>query len=672
MFKNVKLSTKIAAGFAVLVILTVTVGLFAYTGLNRIDQESQLAADGARALDALKDCGMYRRDFERYGIEVAKQGDQSALDKFEDGFERMDTALQGLSSSTHASADVRQLAADAGKHTSGYLSAFNQIQDAKKMKDDAFAIWSKTGWSITEQIGKAKDEVIEKAIANATAANDLQALAHWNAIGSSLRDDVVQAFLLLRVTAVYMAKTEADAQWEDYSKKLDELRQGFARWKTMVAGESALTEVAAAIEGYVNEYAAAGDAFHTGIEKSNAASVLMADASVGVLDGITELDATLRSEMHSIVQWTTTASAVMVIAGVILSIVLSTVLIRSITKPIYRIITNLGQGADHVTAASEELAAAGESLAGASSEQASSLEETSASLEEMASMTRQNADNAGQAHSMMRSATEATQVASTAVGRMTGTIDKIKTSSDETAKIIKTIDEIAFQTNLLALNAAVEAARAGEAGKGFAVVAEEVRNLAQRSAEAAKNTSNLIIEAQKNADSGVAVSAEVASALQNISSHIGKVTHLVEEVSAASNEQSEGVEQINAAVAQMDKAVQTNAATAEEAASSSEELSAQAVELNAMVFELRKIVEGTRNISGAPATTAPAAHAPVKPATTHPEQDRRLRTPQPRFHVARAEKPKHTNGHHAELAGVAADRSPEEVLPLDDDDLAQF
>ena len=195
--------------------------------------------------------------------------------------------------------------------------------------------------------------------------------------------------------------------------------------------------------------------------------------------------------------------------------------------------------------------------------------------------------------------------------RMAVAIDQIKSSSDQTAKILKTIDEIAFQTNLLALNAAVEAARAGDAGKGFAVVAEEVRNLAMRSAEAAKNTATLIEESQKNADNGVTVSAEVAEILSQIVIGSQKVTQLSAEVSAGSNEQAQGIEQVNVAVAQMDKVTQSNAANAEESASASEELSAQARELNDMVNTLVQIVggSGSHGLTAKGTSTQPAARS---------------------------------------------------------------
>ncbi len=268
---------------------------------------------------------------------------------------------------------------------------------------------------------------------------------------------------------------------------------------------------------------------------------------------------------------------------------------RSIVKPIRIIIGTLTGGSEQVTAASLQISQSSQQLAESASGQASSLEETSAALTESSTTVKQNAESARQARILSDQARTAAEKGTEAMVRMNEAIQRIKGSSDETAKIVRTIDEIAFQTNLLALNAAVEAARAGEAGKGFAVVAEEVRNLAQRSAEAAKTTSALIEESQRNAEHGVSVSQEVGDSLRQIGNIAGNVNQVVAEVSTASEEQARGIDQINIAVAEMDKQTQQIAASSEETASSSQELSSQAAEMQSVIVNLAVLVEGKRS-----------------------------------------------------------------------------
>jgi methyl-accepting chemotaxis protein len=274
-------------------------------------------------------------------------------------------------------------------------------------------------------------------------------------------------------------------------------------------------------------------------------------------------------------------------------------LARSIANPVKRIVDGLQGSARQVTSASGQLSSSSQQLAEGSSEQASSLEETSSSLEEMSSQTKQNADNAGQADAAVKETASQVESGTEAVQRMSRAMEEIKNNTSETSRIIKTIDDIAFQTNLLALNAAVEAARAGEAGKGFAVVAEEVRNLAQRSADAARETSELIEKSQTSADNGARVAEEVSSNLEHIKESTDRVNTLIGEISAASKEQSQGIEQVNNAVSEMDKVVQQTASDSEESASAAEELSSQAQELDQMVQMLVGIVDGAKASAGA-------------------------------------------------------------------------
>ncbi|MBO8183791.1 MAG: Cache 3/Cache 2 fusion domain-containing protein [Archaeoglobus sp.] len=246
-------------------------------------------------------------------------------------------------------------------------------------------------------------------------------------------------------------------------------------------------------------------------------------------------------------------------------------------------LAKVADAVDQVNSASNQISSGSQSLAEAANEQASSLEEVSSSLEEMSSMVRQNADNTNQAKAMMTESDRIIQEGKEAIRELEEAIKEIKRSAVETSKIVGTIDEIAFQTNLLALNAAVEAARAGEHGRGFAVVAEEVRNLAQRSAEAAKNTAMLIDESGKNADRGVDTVNRTIEVFDRITERASKVLQIIEEIAAASKEQSEGIEQINTAVGQMNTVVQQNAANSEESASAAEELNSQAQELASMI-----------------------------------------------------------------------------------------
>lgn len=265
---------------------------------------------------------------------------------------------------------------------------------------------------------------------------------------------------------------------------------------------------------------------------------------------------------------------------------------RSIAQRLQRVATDLGTTTETLAASASQISSASQSLASGAHEQATSLEEASASLEEMSAMTERNSAHAQQAKELASQARVAADTGANAMHGMTAAMADIKSASDNIAKILRTIDEIAFQTNLLALNAAVEAARAGEVGSGFAVVADEVRSLAQRSAQAARETDSKIKDAIGKTEQGVLIANHVAKTLADIAERVRQVDELVGQVSQASQEQSRGIQQINIAVTQMEKGTQSTAATSEEGAASAEELNTQAELLKQTVVGLLQMVGG--------------------------------------------------------------------------------
>ncbi|MFA7382745.1 MAG: methyl-accepting chemotaxis protein [Desulfurivibrionaceae bacterium] len=271
---------------------------------------------------------------------------------------------------------------------------------------------------------------------------------------------------------------------------------------------------------------------------------------------------------------------------------LAVVITRGITVPLKKTINGLTAGANHISAAAGEVAGAAQLLAEGATEQAAALEETSASMEEIASMTRHSSDNAQQANTVMAEVNNVASQAADSMHQLITAMGEISAASEKTSKIIKTIDEISFQTNLLALNAAVEAARAGEAGAGFAVVANEVRSLAMRAAEAARETSVLIEQTVSKVQEGSVLVDKTNDEFNKVSAGTSKVSVLITEISTAAREQTEGVGQVNTALQEMDTVVQSNAATAEESASASEELFAESNTLLGHVRELQAMITG--------------------------------------------------------------------------------
>ena len=494
-------------------------------------------------------------------------------------------------------------------------------------------------------------------------------------VARQMKLDVVQVQQWLTDISATRALDGLDDGFDEAEISAVSFKEGAGKFKQMFLEENdtqalaQLEEMTSAFDNYyetgktmaqkyIIEGPEGGNAFMGNFDDAAASLTVRLDPFVEVQ--VAELDDSMASIVHSASTLRTTV-LIACFVSLFLGILTAWMIIRSITKPVNRIILSLSSGAEQVGSASEQVASASQSLAEGSSEQASSLEETSSSLEEMSSMTRQNADNARQANSLAADASGAADKGMNAMNIMSEAMIEIKKSSDETAKIIKVIDEIAFQTNLLALNAAVEAARAGEAGKGFAVVAEEVRNLAQRSAEAAKDTNALIEGSQKNAEAGVKSTEELVEILQNITGGIKKVTDLLSEVTAASDEQAQGVEQLNTAVGQMDQVTQQNASNAEESSSASEELASQAQEMQVVVEDLNTLVHGAKAVTRSVANQGPVrsnVHSKHQPAHSGP----------PVHHNKPIAKPHKEKGFSKTVSASKA----EEVIPLDEKEMAEF
>ncbi len=651
MFKNLKLGSKIILGFLAVVTLVAIAGVTGYWGVQTVGKALHTVAnEEAPIVDASMEMMMAVSEGKMLGDElkgataVMATDNASEIDRITKDFEQatktFDTfataILEGgeIDGATYIKTDNQDLATfirqTEDQHDSKFQPAFKALQEsgrkllqAKAAADKAMEA-QETEYTDLIKIAEDFEAAVSEEIAKNTAAADTVEKAKEVVTeevpladcAMEIKFTIAKTRLALEEIAQAMTKEEIDTILPEYEKSIKD----FDAMITAVlnGGEIDGTKIVATDNAQIKSEAEQLDKDHEHFQ--NAANTMIATrremiAEVEVTNQIMveldeagdEMDALLAKveglagdEMDNAKASGQTAKATatwslitIVIGSVAAGLLIGIFLTRSITKVLNNIVEALGQNSEQVSSASGQVSSASQSLAEGSTEQAAGLEETSSSLEEMASMTKQNADNAQQANTLASEAQKAANNGTEAMQRMSTAINDIQKSSDETAKIIKVIDEIAFQTNLLALNAAVEAARAGEAGKGFAVVAEEVRNLAMRSAEAAKNTSAMIEESVKNSKNGVDIATEVGKGLEEIVQSIGKTNDLVGEIAAASQEQAQGIDQINTAMAQMDKVTQQNAANAEESASASEELSAQAESMNDVVGDLVNLVGGS-------------------------------------------------------------------------------
>lgn len=338
-----------------------------------------------------------------------------------------------------------------------------------------------------------------------------------------------------------------------------------------------------------------------------------------------------------------------------------------ISRPLQKVIEQLGNVSIRMNAGVEQVSGSSRQLASSASNQASGLEETAAALEEVSSVAKQNAESSKEAHRLTSDVEEVSLQGMSAMERMVEAIENIKVSAEETAGIVKIIDDIAFQTNLLALNAAVEAARAGDAGKGFAVVAEEVRALAQRSSNAAKDTSEKISKSRELADNGVEVSHNVQRYLEDIKEKIAKSSALIKEIAAASGEQSIGLAEVNRSVTVLDTETQSNSHASEDLAGSAGELLSQSSIMSGVISDLTQMIHGDNSPVQ---TKAPKKQAPRRVAAKGAASQKGAPRVMNRPPAAKpsAPPPEKQPGKKSNVIELTASQ----IIPLDDGDFQGF
>jgi methyl-accepting chemotaxis protein len=661
--RNMTLGIKISLGFGLLILLAMLLGGTASYQNASVTHQVQLDREFLEALKTVGEAqegfqtGMfnmrgYVNNFDKKLLELAnadlakakkgleqvkslgaKGGDFAKLASGVDGILSAQDKYENLVRQTvdrhNAEADTRKaMDADAAK----FMRNCEQYLDgqAKKLDQEASA--------------GTPAEKIKERFKKTVQINDVIDL------GNGVR---VANFKAQAADDINLIK-EALKNFEAMDKKLDELKP----ITRDPADQKQLAEVKSAADSYKAEMTAmmghmAGQ-HELGKTRGELANKILETIIAVNHDAFKSMDQSQQGTQQSV----RSASVVMyagIAVALLVGVLMAYFLTRSITRPIHSVIEGLSGGAAQVASAAGQVATSSQSLAEGAAQQAAALEETSSSLEEMASMTKTNADNANQADHLSQQTNSVLDQANQAMGELTKSMQDIAQASDQTSKIIKTIDEIAFQTNLLALNAAVEAARAGEAGAGFAVVAEEVRNLAMRAAEAAKNTAALIESTVKKVKDGSELVSRTNEAFSELAKSSVKVAELVGEIAAASAEQAQGIEQVNRAAVELDKVTQQNAASAEESASASEEMSAQAETMQGYVSELVGLV-GSSNGDGMRQREQSRNRVHTK------SRKARLSLPSPVM-----------KSRQRTLADEqSATKSAREIIPLDDDDFKDF
>jgi methyl-accepting chemotaxis protein len=528
------------------------------------------------------------------------------------------------------------------------LGGFDQLNKARQAKEQITAEWSDINDELFAMIQKAKMEIVEPARTAAIESGNLSEVVQWREIEAAMEFNFKETLLSASLAVAKISKEDALMLPQILEDNRQKINSSLSSWKQLVKNNPLLIQVTADFEKQTGKWIVGGLRYVQALmDEANAQATIDDATYIFEKETLTKLKESLHS-LRSLQKYADDAisgmkkaneiyAAVTVpalesfrkilnqikkeerghiasdniifetarkvrrnvsiagFAAIVCGILVAMFITRGISGILRRFSSEIDEGAQQVTVASAQIAATSQSLAERSSHQASALEETAASIEKIVAKTRQNAEHSHTAESVMRDTKSIVRTANNTMDLLEDSMAKISSASNEMSGIIKTIDEIAFQTNLLALNAAVEAARAGEAGTGFAVVADEVRNLAMRSANAARDTSDLIVNTTKMITDGTDLVKKTNTDFNNVEESILNVSELVNAISLASDDQARGLNQINGAVSEIDQSTRDNAASTEESASAAEELHAQAERMKKSVEYLKAMIEGKGN-----------------------------------------------------------------------------